>query len=273
MFLSLMALTVQTMAVTNRLVNAERTTMLIEINTADMTAPEALALAALLTSLATGTALTSGTVAAPPPPTPPAATAIPAPAPTTPAAAAESLMALAGANATPAVAGETAITNADGTPKKDKEGLPWDARIHSSNQKQTAKGVWVAVRNLDPATNAQVRAELHAALGAPAIPMGTNPAPLPPAANPAPLPPPAEFQQQVTPTPTPQPIVEASTYAAATFPELMLRVVDVQTFGLLTPEEVTARCVALGLSQVRDFAIRTDLIPAMMASLPVPANG
>jgi hypothetical protein len=50
----------------------------------------------------------------------------------------------------------------------------------------------------------------------------------------------------------------------------MMRVVDIQQAALITPEEVTAECRALGLSQVRDFAARPDLIPAMLASLPLP---
>lgn len=43
----------------------------------------------------------------------------------------------------------------------DADGLPWDARIHSSNKKKTAKGVWVARRNVDDATYEKVVAELR----------------------------------------------------------------------------------------------------------------
>lgn len=203
------------------------------------------------------------------------ATAVPAPVaqiapppPANPAAAAESLMAaetarVAAANPPPVA------TGAPGGPLGvDAEGLPWDARIHSSNQKRTAKDVWVAKRNLDAATNAQVRSELFAALGAPpAIPVGQ--APPPPAAVAQAAPPPPVVAAAPVPAPTPAP-APAADVSGATFADLMMRVVDLQTAAILAPEEVTAKCVALGLSQIRDFAVRSDLIPAMMASLPVP---
>lgn len=42
----------------------------------------------------------------------------------------------------------------------DKEGLPWDARIHSSNGKKTSKGVWQRKRNLNELTYTTVKNEL-----------------------------------------------------------------------------------------------------------------
>lgn len=79
----------------------------------------------------------------------------------------------------------------------DKNGLPWDERIHSSNKKMTDKGVWVARRNVPDATRDSVTAELRASmanagpvantappaagLGAPPLPGGNLP-PLPGAA-------------------------------------------------------------------------------------------
>lgn len=43
----------------------------------------------------------------------------------------------------------------------DAEGLPWDERIHSSNHKQSANGVWMKRRGVLPTVDAQVRAELR----------------------------------------------------------------------------------------------------------------
>lgn len=49
----------------------------------------------------------------------------------------------------------------------DKEGLPWDERIHSSSQKMTDKGVWTRRKNVPEPTYAAIRAELVArAVGA-----------------------------------------------------------------------------------------------------------
>jgi hypothetical protein len=43
----------------------------------------------------------------------------------------------------------------------DAEGLPWDARIHSSNKKKTDKGFWVKRRNVEETVYNQVVAEIR----------------------------------------------------------------------------------------------------------------
>lgn len=53
-------------------------------------------------------------------------------------------------------------------PTLDAEGLPWDERIHSSNHKQSANGVWMKRRGVLPTIDAQVRAELRQTYPAPA---------------------------------------------------------------------------------------------------------
>ena len=50
-------------------------------------------------------------------------------------------------------------------PDKDRDGLPWDERIHSSNHKLNADGRWQRRRNVDDAVFEQVKSEL---LGTPA---------------------------------------------------------------------------------------------------------
>lgn len=49
----------------------------------------------------------------------------------------------------------------DVTGQVDADGLPWDERIHSSNKKKTAKGVWVARRGVDDITRMSVVNELR----------------------------------------------------------------------------------------------------------------
>jgi hypothetical protein len=49
----------------------------------------------------------------------------------------------------------------DITGQVDADGLPWDERIHSSNKKKTAKGVWVARRGVDDITRMGVVNELR----------------------------------------------------------------------------------------------------------------
>lgn len=59
----------------------------------------------------------------------------------------------------------------------DKEGLPWDERIHSSNHKLTGQGVWARRRNITDEVYNAVKAELLAKWGA-AEPV-TEDAPIP----------------------------------------------------------------------------------------------
>jgi hypothetical protein len=55
----------------------------------------------------------------------------------------------------PVAAGET-----------DKDGLPWDARIHASSKAKNADGRWRGKRGVDDAVVTQVTAELRAVMGA-----------------------------------------------------------------------------------------------------------
>lgn len=58
---------------------------------------------------------------------------------------------------------ESLHSKEDVTGQVDKDGLPWDGRIHSSNKKMTAKGVWSRRKNVDDAFFQQIAAELKAA--------------------------------------------------------------------------------------------------------------
>lgn len=53
----------------------------------------------------------------------------------------------------------------DDTMDFDKEGLPWDERIHSSNHKLTAQGVWMRRRGVSDEVYNTVKAELLAKWG------------------------------------------------------------------------------------------------------------
>lgn len=76
-----------------------------------------------------------------------------------------------------------------GAQQLDADGLPWDARIHSSNKKLDGKGKWWARRNTAPATVVAVEAELRAALGATPVTSAAPAAtPTPAASNTPPLP-------------------------------------------------------------------------------------
>lgn len=64
----------------------------------------------------------------------------------------------------------------------DKNGLPWDERIHSSSRAMNADGSWRAKRGVQGALVAQVEAELRAQTPVPAAPVTTAPTPPVPAA-------------------------------------------------------------------------------------------
>lgn len=93
----------------------------------------------------------------------------------------------------------------DVTGKVDADGLPWDERIHSSNKKMTAKGVWVRRRGLTDLQFDEIAAQLKG--GEPVSPYipPAIPAPQPAASeqwahlgNPVP-PPPAPMGQYIPP--------------------------------------------------------------------------
>lgn len=55
---------------------------------------------------------------------------------------------------------------ADGAPT-DKDGIPWDARIHATTQTKTAKGVWKRLKGISDELYDAVKAELKASNAAP----------------------------------------------------------------------------------------------------------
>lgn len=71
----------------------------------------------------------------------------------------------------------------------DKEGLPWDARIHATGKDgkgvMTTKGLWRTKRGLNQLTEHKVKAELRAALAAPAAGQATPAPPPAPVETPA----------------------------------------------------------------------------------------
>lgn len=68
----------------------------------------------------------------------------------------------------------------------DKMGVPWDARIHSSNHNKTAKGVWARRKNIDDALYEQVIKDLQKAMSA-GVDTDDVPPPPPPPQESAPL--------------------------------------------------------------------------------------
>lgn len=96
-------------------------------------------------------------------------------------------------------------------PAYDKNGLPWDERIHSSNHKMTDKGVWQRRRGITDIEFERVKNEL----------LGLAPEPTAPIAPVAPTPLAVEPQQVVTPVVAPtQLVVDNQFVPQAVAPEI-----------------------------------------------------
>ncbi len=164
----------------------------------------------------------------------------------------------------------------------DKEGLPWDSRIHSSSKATIADGSWKLRRGVDPTEVEKVKAQLKElmavptfvsvddytptdvvqALGVPLPPapvivgVGTDAAvitPIPPAPKLAPgyesIPNLSEFAPNVTLT------------------DLIGRMSKAIAEGRLSQANVTEICVKYGVSEFHLLSNRPDLLPLIDADM------
>jgi hypothetical protein len=181
----------------------------------------------------------------------------------------------------------------------DKDGLPWDARIHAESKAKNADGSWRAKRKVDPAVVTAVTAELRAVMAAPvpAAPVAAppppvagdavqaeaaaafgSPAPLPPTAAVVPPPPPAvpPAPAAASAPPVSPPVAGAETVAETPAPPpsadppfvVMMRGVTArQQAGTLSADAVAAALANLGLPSIASLASRPDLIQSFEALL------
>lgn len=254
--------------------------MRIEFDTGN--SAELAAVSALIASLRGESAtLAVGTVVPEtlPPPAPAESVAVPTPPAAVADVAVPPVPSTTVADAPPPVAGV----------EVDVEGLPWDARIHSTPAKKNTDGKWRAKRNLDDAVRESVVAQLRQVMAAPAPaaataePMFEESAPgvpLPnttpetadaatafaaPVATPAASVPPAPVAE--TPAPVP-PAPPAPAAGVTDFASLMRKVTALQGAGKLTVADTQAIAVSLGLTGLRDLMTRGDLIASFDALLP-----
>ena len=129
----------------------------------------------------------------------------------------------------------------------DKNGLPWDARIHASSKTMNADGSWRGRRNTDAHIIASVEAELRALMAIPA------PAPAsiaPPAIN----------------SVAPPPPFMAS--APTTLAEMMPLLTTAMLAGKLQPTAVGEVLAEMGVAGGAPMlASRPDLVPQVWATL------
>jgi hypothetical protein len=136
----------------------------------------------------------------------------------------------------------------------DKEGIPWDGRIHMSTKNRTVENVWKRKRNVPDEEYARVVAELRVSQMAP------------PVAVPPPPPPPAPVEAVAPPPPPPAPVA-----TGVTFPEFMAHVTAGVTSQRFTREDILDACVKHGVANLPGLINRPDLIPAISRELGLMA--
>lgn len=152
----------------------------------------------------------------------------------------------------------------------DKDGIPWDGRIHASTKTKTVEAVWKKKRGVEQAEVDRVTAELRTTMMAPAAPVVEAPpaqvalAFSTGAATPVPPTPPV-----AVPTPPTPPAPPAAT--GVTFAEFMGHVTGGVTSGRFTREAVAEACAKHGAANLPGLINRPDLIPAVARELGLMA--
>lgn len=166
----------------------------------------------------------------------------------------------------PAAPAETPAVNAAQPPQVDKNGVPWDGRIHSTPAKLTTKNEWKKKRNVTAELTAQVTAELMGAQQG--QPSATPVASAQPATTGAVPPPPQNMQTIPTPNAAAQ-VIDATTITD--LPSFM-RYVDERG---IDDNTANAACIqnnipSIGALGTPNFAAQ---IPMVVAYLEAQQNG
>lgn len=162
----------------------------------------------------------------------------------------------------PVTGAPTALGAAPSTPANgvevDKDGLPWDARIHTESKAKNADGRWRSKRNLDAALKAQVEAELSQVMSA--APVTTPAQPVAPVTTPTAAIVPVPPSVPVPPVAPVPPAGEVPQDARQQFVGLVGRASAAIQAGKVTQAEVMRICAAAGVPALPLLANRLDLV-------------
>jgi len=152
---------------------------------------------------------------------------------------------------------------ADASTSLDKDGLPWDERIHSSSKAiNQTDGLWRKKRGVSDELVAEVEAELRGLMGnAPASGAG------------APTPPSAPIAPASVPVPPSAPAPAAG--APTTFAELTPWLLAAIKANKLSSTDVTLAvqgCGVEGVNMLPHLQQRPDLIPQVVEALASKVN-
>jgi hypothetical protein len=157
----------------------------------------------------------------------------------------------------------------------DRDGLPWDTRIHAASKTKIAAGTWKLKKGMSEqaAFVDGVKAELRRTMAIPAAPAAAAPAPapLPPAAPQPPAPPPAVAPlPPAAPIPPTPPVPPAAPVAAGDpvdFAGFMQWVAGLIHQGRWTHDHTTATLQRHQLPGAVALASRPDLIPQVVRDI------
>lgn len=135
----------------------------------------------------------------------------------------------------------------------DKNGLPWDARIHSETRSMNKDGTWRNKRGVDPALIAHVEAELRGV-----------PTPPTPAEAFGAIPPTMPPLQDAIPAPSVSNAAPLGNYLS-----LVQKVTAARAAGKLTDDEIKTACLAVGIPNGAFplLVTKPDLVPAVDAQI------
>lgn len=191
--------------------------------------------------------------AAPPPTAPAAPTSAMPPAPPAPVPPPAPVAPVPSAPAAPS-------TFAPGV-ELDKDGLPWDARIHAATKSKVADGSWKMKKgmgSMEVYVN-QVKAELRATMAIPATPAAPA-APMPPV---PPVAPPAPPAAPVAPVPPAPPVVAAPT----DFAGFMGWIAGLIAAGRWSHAQTATALGSMQLPSAVALSSRPDLIPQAVQTI------
>ena len=163
----------------------------------------------------------------------------------------------------------------------DKEGLPWDSRIHSSSKAFIADGTWKLRRGVDPAEVAKVKAQLRELMAVPKVDPVSVPVPPAPKSHylidqaPAPVGVDAVVTHNpghidVDPSsriPAPKSHYLIDQVPTVTLTDLISRIAKAIAEGRITQATVTEVCLKHQVSEFALLSNRPDLLPLIDADM------
>jgi hypothetical protein len=138
----------------------------------------------------------------------------------------------------------------------DKEGLPWDARIHASSKTQNADGTWRLKRGLQKDHLDKVTAELRQVMAIPSPAPGPQLVPPPPAAI-------AHAPQSAVLAPPPPVADEVS--MRQKYIDLFGRISAAMSAGKLTQAQLDTCLQSISVPSLPLLGARLDLVPQACA--------